>query len=82
MDFKKVATMTSLTLSEYTVSEPQTCIAMKTITAHYDTSNAWSKGIVSCVCLKMSKQIKREKKYSEHCFYFVVKVKPTFVFAI
>ena len=50
---------------------------IKTITAHKDMSNSWSKGIVSCVCLKMSKQMKLEKKYSEHCFYFVVKVKPT-----
>ena len=25
----------------------------------------------------MSKQMKREKKYSEQCFYFIVKVKPT-----
>ena len=43
------------------------------------------KGIVSIVCLKMSKQMKREIKYSWHCFYFGVKVKltkSTFVLSI
>ena len=34
IDFKKVITMTSLTLSKYTVSESQTLMDMKTLTAH------------------------------------------------
>ena len=36
-------------------------------------SNAWSKGTVSFVCLKMSKQMKREKKMQLTVFLFCCK---------
>ena len=48
-----------------------------TITTNKNMSNVWRKGIVSCVCFKMSKQMKWDKKIGLQCFFVVVKVKST-----
>ena len=82
IEFKKVVPMTSLAKLNTQWVSNNSLMDMNTITTHYDTRNAWSKGKVSFVCLKMSKQMKRKKKYSWQCFYFVVKVKYTFVLSI
>jgi len=41
---------------------------MNTMTTHYDMNNTCRKGIHLCECLKMSKLMEREKKYSWQCF--------------
>ena len=49
---------------------------VNTITTHKDMSNAWRNGIVSFVCLEMSKQMKGEKNTADvqQCIYFAAKV--------
>ena len=77
IDFKKVVTMTSLTLSEYTFSYSH----KRFIDGH--ENNNGTLGYEPCVeqrysvlyVLNMSKQMKREKNYSQQRVYLVVKVK-------
>ena len=59
--------MTSLTLSEYILSESQTIIdGDENNNGTLGKEQSWSKGIVSFVCLKM----KREKKIQRRGFPF------------
>ena len=58
---------------EYTMSEPQTFVdghENNRIRAMRGTKVWFPVSVLKCLH-------KREKKYSEQCFYFVVKVKPT-----
>ena len=76
IDFKKVVTMTSLTQTFIDGHESNNGTLKYEQCVEQIYSFLWLS-----VCLKIYKQMKREKKYSEQCFllfcYFVVKVIPT-----
>jgi len=73
IDFNKVVAMTSLTLSAVNQNwihsewvSNDLLMDMKTITIHKDTSN--EQGMISFVCLKLSKQMKRENNTADCVF--------------